>query len=178
MKIDAESEATELLHMLAGSPGTTCDDLVQNIFKNTAIQDPAQGQLSSQMFNHFSNSFLPKLSTAGCCFRNSMKKVERTLTSNVPNTPEMQHLEATPRGVVQVKAWERLAALCERSEDFLGVVDAEASLCEVPDVPLRRMSNCGGACPDHAPEGPKLPSPDHSSIAERSSKQFLALFLG
>jgi len=35
------------------------------------------------------------------------------------------YLEATPRGLDQVKAWERLAALSERSEDYLGVADAE-----------------------------------------------------
>lgn len=52
-----------------------------------------------------------------------------------------RYLEMTARSVQQVRPWERLAALCERTDDYCGWVDAQASLCELPGVGLQRMSN-------------------------------------
>jgi hypothetical protein len=50
-------------------------------------------------------------------------------------------LEAVPRGLDQVRGWERLASLCEQTDDFEGFADAEASLAEVPGISVNVMSN-------------------------------------
>jgi hypothetical protein len=139
MKIEVD-EDTELLRMLAGGPGATAQDLVGKIFKNAA------GQIGSGAVRFCDVrpllEFVSSKIAYGWILLSELHE-ESGEDSNLESAKNALkcYLEATPRGFEQIKAWERLAALCERSDDFVGVVDAEASLCEVPDVPLRRMSN-------------------------------------
>ncbi|MGA2145405.1 MAG: NB-ARC domain-containing protein [Bryobacteraceae bacterium] len=139
MKIEVD-EDTQLLRMLASSPGATAQDLVAKIFKNAASQI-GSGTVrfcDVRPLLEFISSKIPY----GWILLSELHE-ESGEDANLESAKSALkcYLEATPRGPDQVKAWERLASLCERSEDFAGVADAEASLCEVPEVPLRRMSN-------------------------------------
>lgn len=139
MKIEVD-EDTELLRMLASNPGVTAHELVGRIFKNVARQ-VAGGTLrlgDVRPLLEFISSKIPHgWLLLAQLHDESGEDSDLTCAKNAVKC----YLEATPRGLGQVEAWERLAALCERSEDLLGLADAEASLCEIPGVPLRRMSN-------------------------------------
>jgi hypothetical protein len=139
MKVEVD-EDTELLRMLASSPGSTAQELVRRIFGNAARQIGA-GTVQFGEVRPVLEFISSKIAHGWLLLSELYEESGEDSDLELAKAALKCYLEATPRGLDQVRAWERLAALCERSEDFLGVVDAEASLCEVPAVPLRRMSN-------------------------------------
>jgi hypothetical protein len=139
MKVDVD-EDTELLRMLASSPGATAQELVVKIFRNAASQI-SSGTVRFCDIRPLLEFISSKIAYGWLLLSELHQESGEDSKLESAKSAIKSYLEATPRGLGQLKAWERLAALCERSEDFLGVADAEASLCEVPGVPLRRMSN-------------------------------------
>jgi hypothetical protein len=139
MKVEVD-EDTELLRMLSSSPGSTAQELVARIFKNTATQIGA-GTVRLGDVRPLLEFVSSKIAYGWLLLSELHEESGDDAGLESAKNAVKCYLEATPRGLDQVKAWERLAALSERSEDYLGVADAEASLCEVPGVPLRRMSN-------------------------------------
>lgn len=139
LKTDVD-EDTELLRILSSSSANSAQGLVQRIFQNAAKQLAAE----SVKFN----DILPVLEFIGghvpyAWLLLSQLYEEILGDTGLPAAKEAvkRYLEAVPRGLDQVRGWERLAFLCEKTDDFEGFADAEASLAEVPGISVNTMSN-------------------------------------
>jgi hypothetical protein len=139
MKIEVD-EDTALLRVLASPTTDSATTIVEKIFKNVARQlesgtvrltdmRPLLEFISSRIpHGWFLLSQLHEESNEDTGFKDAKAAIRR-------------YLEVTPRGLAQLRPWERLSDLCERAEDFTGWIDAQASLCELPGLALQRISN-------------------------------------
>jgi hypothetical protein len=139
LKVEVD-EGTQLLRILASGSGGSAQQLVERIVKNVARQLAAGSVQFDDMRPLL--EFISGQVAYGWLLLSQIYE-EVCGEKGLPDAKEAvkRYLEAVPRGVDQVRGWERLALLCERTHAFERFVDAEASLCEVPGVPLNTMSD-------------------------------------
>jgi hypothetical protein len=133
-------EDTELLRILSSASAGSAQGLVQRIFQNAARQVASESVKFDDIrpVLEFISGHVPY----GWLLLSQLYE-EQLGEVGLPSAKEAvkRYLEAVPRGIEQVKGWERLASLCDKTDDFEGFADAEASLAEVPGVSVNVMSN-------------------------------------
>jgi hypothetical protein len=140
LKSDVD-EDTELLRILSSASANSAQGLVQRIFQNAARQLAAGSVKFTDIrpVLEFISGHVPyawlllsqlyeEMLGGAEGLRDAKEAVKR-------------YLEAVPRGLDQVRGWERLAFLCEKTGDFEGFADAQASLAEVPSISVNSISN-------------------------------------
>jgi hypothetical protein len=139
MKIEVD-EDTQLLRVLASSPGDSAQTSVEKIFKNVARQI-ATGSVRFEDLRPLLEFISTKIPYGWLLLSQLYEEGGNDVDLQQAKAAIKRYLEMTPRSLEQLRPWERLAALCERTDDFVGGVDAEASLCELPGIGLLRISN-------------------------------------
>jgi hypothetical protein len=140
MKIEVD-EDTELLRILASSPSDSAQSAVDKIFKNVARQI-AEGKVRLEDMRPLLEFICTKVAH-GWLLLSRLHEENGTDEDLQQTKAAVKHyLEMTPRSpLVQLQPWERLGTLCERTDDFVGCIDAVASLCELPGLALQPISN-------------------------------------
>jgi hypothetical protein len=140
MKIEVD-EDTELLRVLVSLSGDAGQSVVERIIKNVARQSAAGTVQLEDMI-----PLLEYISTKipdGWLFLSQLHEESgHDQGFEGAKGALKRYLQMTKRlPLEQRQPWERLATLCERTDDFVGCVDALASLCELPGMELYHITN-------------------------------------
>ncbi len=133
-------EDTELLRILSSISATSAHGLIERIFQNAAKQLASESVKFDDIrpVLEFISGHVPH----GWLL---LSRLYEELLGDVglagAKEAAKRYLEAVPRGFQQVKGWERLASLCDKTDDYEGFADANASLAEVPGISVSVMSN-------------------------------------
>ena len=139
LKSDVD-EDTELLRILSSISASSARGLIQTIFQNAAKQI-ASGTVQFDDIRpvlEFISSHVPY---GWLLLSRLYEELSGDAGLAAAKETAKRYLEAVPRGFEHVTGWERLAALCDKTDDFEGFADAKASLAEVPGISVSVMSN-------------------------------------